>query len=67
MNRRFQFSLTTLVLLAPAFVLGYVVGQTTAEKTLKADRARVVKKDMELKDKEARLRALYPPNMCGTP
>jgi hypothetical protein len=43
------------MLLAPAFALGYVVGQKSAEESLKADRARVVKKDLELKEKEKSL------------
>ena len=47
--------MTALMLLAPAFVLGYLVGQKTAEESLEADRARVVKKDLELKDREKSL------------
>lgn len=69
MGRRFQFRLTTLMLLAPTFAIGYLVGQKTAEESLKADRARVVKKDLELRQKEdhIRLMDLMKHFRCGTP
>ncbi len=57
--RRPQFSLKTLlwlmVVVPPAFAFGLAEGRKVEQDALKADRARVVQRDLELNDKKTAL------------